>query len=436
MSQNDKKFEVQLIEERYEKIVNEILDEVQKVPREHLTWSDILDHVFLNKWLGIPIFIVILWAMFQFVFTVSAPFMELIGMATEAASEAITNAVAGTETWLQILGSFFADGIIGGIGFLASFIPLIFALYIFLSILEDSGYMSRAAFVMDRAMVKVGLHGKSFVPMLMGFGCNIPAIMACRTISDETDRKITILINPLMSCGARLPVYTWIAATFFPLIAGTVIFSMYLLGIFLAIILALIFRKILFKSKPPAPFVIELPPYRSPTLKSTAIHMWEHGVIYVKRVYTILLGASIIIWAITHFPWNAYISGNIQQTFAGVIGGWIAPVFYPLGFTAVESMGWIIGIALIFGFLAKELVAEVIGVTIGVSAMTLFTNPVIAYSFMAFTLIYVPCMACMGVLKSELRSKKWFIFSMTYSFFLAYLVSFLISGIAFLGGII
>ena len=433
MHQEIEKLGMQIIEERYKKIEN-IIKEVQKKPKDRLTWSDILDHVFLNKWLGIPIFLVILWAMFQFIFTVATPLMELIGMGFEAAAEAINSAFAGAGTGGQIFGSFLADGIVGGIGFLLSFVPLIFFLFIFLSLLEDSGYMSRAAFVMDRAMVKVGLHGKSFVPMLMGFGCNIPAIMATRTIPDDTDRKITILVNPLMSCGARLPIYTWIAAAFFPLIAGTVIFSIYLLGIVLAIFMALIFRKLLFKSKPPAPFIMELPPYRAPTLKSTSIHMWERGVQYLKRVFTILLFGSIIIWALTHLPWDAYVAGNMEQTIAGIIGGSLAPIFYPLGFSAVESVAWIIGTALIFGFLAKELVAEVIGVTIGISAATLFINPLIAYSFMAFTLIYVPCMGCMGILKSELGSKKWLAFSMTYGFFLAYLVSFLISGIAFLGG--
>ncbi|MHA1786288.1 MAG: ferrous iron transport protein B [Candidatus Helarchaeota archaeon] len=425
---NDDDYELILTEERYKKI-EELLSETFKPPTERIIWTDVLDRVFLNKWLGIPIFLTIIWAMFQFTFEVPGPLVELIGL-LEIVGEFVANAI---PNWI---GSLLGMGVINGLAFVLVFVPNIFFLFLFLSFLEDSGYLSRAAFVMDRAMVKLGLHGKSFIPMLMGLGCNIPAIMATRSIADENDRKITILINPFISCGARLPVYILIAGFFFPVaIVTPVVYSLYLLGFIVAVLMALLLRKTILKGKPSS-FIMELPPYRTPTPKSSSLHMWEKGKEFLKKVTYILLIGSIGIWAITYLPWG---TEGTDASIAGMIGKALSPIFAPLGFT-ITPIGWIGIVALIFGFLAKELVVGAAGVLLTGAGFAegalgaIFVHPVIAYSYMAFTLLYIPCLASFGVIKKELGSWKWTIFAMLYGLIVAYGISFLISGIATLTG--
>jgi len=481
-----KDYKLELTENRYEIIENILKDSYIKSERK-FTWTDLLDTVFLNKWLGIPIFIVIIWAMFQFTFEVAAPFMELIDIGFQELVKIVQSPFninvppdwlpdalelfgmevkignldpnVGFFLWQElsaspfsIWGSFLSDGIIGALGFIMIFIPNIFLLFLFLSFLEDSGYLSRAAFVMDRALVKIGLHGKSFVPMLMGFGCNIPAIMAARTIEEDADRKITILVNPFISCSARLPVYVLIGGFFFAGAAGSVIFILYMLGISVAILVAFILRKTIFKAKPSA-FIMELPPYRAPTLKSASLHMWEKGSAFVKKVFTVILLGSILIWAITYLPWKS----APYETYGAMLGHAIEPIFAPMGFL-VSPLAWILIVALIFGFLAKEVVVEVLGVImaavagvlgtilsifsldnlvlifgnedLGYNLNLLFGSPIIAFSYMVFTLLYIPCLASVGVLKKELNSWKWTVFSMVLTFVTAYCASLAISGVA------
>lgn len=414
--------EVTLAEKRYE-VISKLLPRVLKGEKP-LTRSDLLDKAFLNRYLGIPAFLALWWALFRFTFDVSAPLSDLIdmifGRLREIASMSIQN---------EQLASFVADGLIGGLGSVLVFIPPIFFLFFGLSILEDSGYLARAAFVVDRVMYKLGLHGKSFIPMLIGFGCNIPGIMATRTIDKEEDRILTILVNPLMSCSARLPVYVLIGSAVLGGYAAAGVYSMYVLGIVLAVVLALLFRRVIpyFKGKPSA-FILELPMYAMPTLRSTLMHMWERGVLFLKKAGTIILLATVVIWALSNYPWGPVHSEpepRIEVSYIGSFGHMIEPIFRPLGFD------WRAAVALFFGFVAKEVVVDTFGVLGlgGAEELRQVFTPVSGLAFMAFTLIYIPCLATIGTIYRETNSWKWTIFTVVYGLILAYLVAFLIVGI-------
>ena len=295
-----------------------------------------------------------------------------------------------------------------------------------LSILEDSGYLARAAFVVDRAMYKLGLHGKSFIPMLLGFGCNIPGIMATRTIDKEEDRILTILVNPLISCSARLPVYVFIGGAVLGGYAAAGVYSMYLLGIGLAVLMALLFRKAIpyFRGKPSV-FILELPMYAMPTLRSILTHMWERGVIFLKKAGTIILLATVVIWFLSAYPWESVHAGSepcIEASYIGAFGHIIEPIFRPLGFD------WRAAIALFFGFVAKEVVVDTFGVLGlgGAEELRQVFTPVTGLAFMVFTLIYIPCLATIGIIYRETNSWKWTIFTVVYEFILAYLLASLI----------
>ena len=419
--------EVKLAEKRYE-VISEILPKVLKGEKP-LTRSDLLDKAFLNKYLGIPIFLALWWALFRFTFDVSAPLSDLIdvlfGKLGEISSMYIPN---------EQLASFVADGLIGGLGAVLVFIPPIFFLFFGLSILEDSGYLARAAFVVDRVMYKLGLHGKSFIPMLLGFGCNIPGIMATRTIDKEEDRILKILVNPLMSCSARLPVYVFVGGAVLGGYAAAGVYSMYFLGIGLAVLMALLFRKVIpyFKGKPSA-FILELPMYAMPTLRSTLTHMWERGVLFLKKAGTIILLATIVIWALSAYPWEPVHAGSeprIEASYIGAFGHILEPIFRPLGFD------WRAAVALFFGFVAKEIVVDTFGVLGlgGAEELRQVFTPVTGLAFMAFTLIYIPCLATIGIIYRETNSWKWTIFTVIYGLILAYLVASLIVGIGGLLG--
>ena len=407
--------EIVLAEARYSIISNLLRTTLVKGAKKW-TMTDMLDKVFLHKALGIPVFLVLMWATFQFTFIVSAPFMSIIEAIIAwvgSLFEAIPN---------EILRSFFVDGIFGGLGFVMTFIAPIFFLFFALSILEDSGYLARAAFVMDRLMFKLGLHGKSFIPMLLGFGCNLPAIMATRTIEDEKDRLLTILINPLMSCSARLPVYVLVAGAFWgtTMYAGTAVWGMYILGIVLAILMAFFFRRTLLKGKP-APFIMELPLYRVPTFHGTVIHMWERGVVFLKKAGTYLLGGAIILWFLSSFPWGS------EQSYVYLLGNLLSPIFKPLGF------GWELSASLIFAFMAKEIVVEALGLIYAVegetaikAALASSITPLSGLAFMSFVLIYIPCLATIGVIKQETGSWKWVFLTVLYELILAYVVALMI----------
>lgn len=422
--------EVVLAERRYEWISKVIPKVVRGI--KPVTVSDMLDKALLDRYLGIPVFLALWWALFRFTFDVSAPFSDLIdiffGWIGEMARQTIQD---------EVLSSLVVDGILGGLGSVLVFIPPIFFLFFGLSILEDSGYLARAAFVVDRILYKLGLHGRSFIPMLLGFGCNIPAVMACRTIDREEDRILTILVNPLMSCSARLPVYILIGSAVLGVYAAAATYSMYMLGIGLAVLMALLFRRIMpyFRGRR-SEFIMEFPMYAIPTLRSTLIHMWERGVLFLKKAGTIIFSCILLIWFLSSFPWGA----DISESYLSMLGCTLEPVFRPLGFD------WRGAVALFFGFLAKEAVVGTFGTIFGVGeegeeaiadiirSQGIFT-PLTGYAFMAFTLIYIPCVATIGVIYRETNSVKWTFFTVLYGLILAYTVSFLIVSIGHLAGL-
>ena len=383
----------------------------------------VIDSIVTHRIWGYPIFFLFLYIMFEGTFVLGDYPMQGIEWLVDQLGNLIRNNM--TEGPLKDL---LIDGIIGGVGGVIVFLPNILILYFFISILEDSGYMARAAFIMDKIMHRMGLHGKSFIPLIMGFGCNVPAIMATRTIEDRKSRLITMLVNPLMSCSARLPIYLVMIGAFFPNCASFMLLCIYTAGILLAVIMARIFSKFLVKGED-SPFVMELPPYRMPTSKSIMRHTWEKGAQYLKKMGGIIMIASIIIWFLGYYPQHdAYESVAEQQknSYIGQIGKAIEPVIKPLGFD------WKLGIGLISGVGAKELVVSTLGV--------LYTNegdvenvnlsdripitPLVALAYMLFVLIYFPCIATFAAIKQESGSWKWAIFAAGYTTGLAWLIAF------------
>jgi len=455
--------EMVLTDQRYG-FIGGALKEVLKVSAvSRFDLSRQVDLLLTNRVLGFPIFILLIWAMFQLTFTLGSYPMEWI----EAAIGWLGDFLAA-QLPAGLLRDLLVNGALAGVGSVIIFLPNILLLFFCIALFEDTGYLARAAFIMDRVMHLIGLHGKSFIPLLMGFGCNAPAIMATRTLESERDRILTILINPLMSCSARLPVYVLLAGTFFGLHAGNVIFSIYLLGIVLAIIMGKLFRVTLFRGEV-APFVMELPPYRVPTLKSLLIHMWDRGVIFLRKMGGVILVGSVLIWFLAAFPRGEATSNAASHDFAarkssaaavtqqlpggmdsapqvlsevererarlansylGRLGHAVEPIFAPLGFD------WRTSVAVLTGFVAKEIVVSTLGVLYAVGAdadqksealqrslRASGMTPLKAYALMAFVLIYVPCLATVAVIRRETNSWKWTAFSIGYSVLLAWLVA-------------
>ncbi|MEI3137295.1 MAG: ferrous iron transport protein B [Phocaeicola sp.] len=388
-------------------------------------FTRIVDSIVTHKIWGFPIFFVFLYLMFECTFVFGEyPKGWIEWLVEQIASLAETFMPAGP------LKDLIVDGIIGGVGGVIVFLPNILLLYVFISFMEDSGYMARAAFIMDKIMHKMGLHGKSFIPLIMGFGCNVPAIMASRIIESRKSRLVTILINPLISCSARLPIYLVMIGAFFPSKASLVLLSIYVTGILLAVLMARIFSRFIVRGDD-APFVMELPPYRMPTAKSVLRHTWEKGAQYLKKMGGIIMIASVIIWFLGYYPnHDAYSTTAEQQenSYIGQIGKAIEPVIEPLGFD------WKMGIGILSGIGAKELVVSTLGV--------LYTNdddiesvnladripitPLVAYGYMLFVLIYFPCIATVAAIKNESGSWKWAAFTICYTTLLAWIVAFLV----------
>ncbi len=454
--------EAVIADRRYGFISGACSESIQKSFEVRHTISDSIDTILLNKVFGLPIFLLLMWLVFKFTFTFSDPLMGGI-----EAAQGWLGKIAGRslQEW-EMLRSLVVDGIIGGVGNVLVFVPIIVLLFLAMSILSDTGYMARAAFIMDRFMHMIGLHGRSFIPLLLGFGCNLPAIMATRTIEDRKDRFVTILINPFISCGARLTVYTlFIGAFFSEKRAGNVLFSLYALGIVLAVVSAKIFRKYLFKGEA-APFVMELPPYRMPTIKGLLTHMWDMVVVYLKKAATVIFAGCVIVWFLSNFPWNQSFSKDydalireahanellvaqlenqklkerLENSYAGRIGKSIAPLFKPLGFD-----DWKVTVGLMGGFVAKEIVVGTLGTlhAVGDADMesetlraalrnekrpdgTIMFTPLAAYSLMVFVLLYIPCLATLAVIRSETKSWRWPLFSIAYSTTVAWIVAFII----------
>ncbi len=402
-----------------------------------------IDRLVANRWLGFPIFILVMWIMFSSVFMLGAYPQEwidsLFGWLGEVAERLIPD---GAVQDLVV------NGIIGGVGSVAVFIPQILILYLFISLMEDSGYMARAAFIMDRLMHKMGLHGKSFIPMLMGFGCNVPAIMATRTIESRSSRMITILVTPFMSCSARLPVLVLFAGAFFPEHAALVLLGLYLLGIIVAIVTARLLRLVKY-SKDETPFVMELPPYRWPTLRATLRHMWEKCAQYIKKIGTVILLSTIVIWFLSYYPrpvesteQKAMITdcrgevgspcdegGINENSFIAWIGHTVEPVLAPLG------QNWRSSIALITSIPAKELVVSTLGVLYSSDSEESIQQdlrssgdftPRSAAAFMVFILLFFPCIATIAAIADETGSRKWALFSIIYNTAVAWIAGYIV----------
>ena len=526
--------ETLIADQRYGFASGAFREAVKITLKDRISLTDQIDKVLTSRILGIPFFILIIWGSFQLTFTLGKIPMHWIEAGFNLLGDLFNQWI--TLPWLR---SLVVDGVIGGVGSVLVFLPNILILFLIIALLEDTGYMARAAFISDRVMHFFGLHGKSFIPMVIGFGCNVPAVMATRVLENNKDRVITILVVTLMSCSARLPIYVLFAGAFFPKHAGNVVFSIYLLGIVLAIIMARVFRVVLFPGES-APFVMELPPYRLPTLKGLMIHMWDRGSMYVQKAGTVILAGSMIVWFLSSYPAHPNYSVNYERllkqetvrhdgalakiaeavktpsdrlseyppfkayeavlasfekesterirkqcalgdlvekrnealerierqypgtlkpfwayrremarheavreeilskkaaekaakSYAGRLGRMVAPVLHPLGFD------WRNTIALISGLVAKEIVVGTMGVIYQVGEaknesqklienLRKYMTPLTAYVFMVFSLIYLPCIATIGVIRRELNSWKWTLFSASYTTVLAWIVSFI-----------
>ena len=465
-----------MADERYA-LASGLAHEVLKKPEfRKMEITEKIDRIVLNRFLGIPIFLAAMWLMFKLTFDFSAPFADWIDAMTTGPFKRWAEAILGfihAPAWTTSLAT---DGIIAGVGFVIVFVPVIFAMMFFITFLEGSGYMARAAFVMDRAMHAIGLHGKSFIPMLLGFGCNVPAVYATRTLENPRDKALTALLIPLMSCGARLPVYVVFIGAFFPTHAGTVLWSLYVMGIGLAVFMGLIFKRTLFKGESPM-FIMELPPYRMPSFRSLMIHTWEKGKHFLIKAGTYILAVSILVWFLLNLPWGVE---QRKDSYLGKMGQVIAPVLEPLGFGNWEAAS-----SLVSGLIAKEIVVGTMGEiyvqkaedkkkeqptltdelkeigtsfataakdaagnvisTFGIASLSSeesaeqteersslrgvikgqFT-PLSAYAFIVFVLLYMPCVVVAIAMRQEFGTWKWFGIAFAYQMALAWGVAFII----------
>jgi ferrous iron transport protein B len=363
-----------------------------------------IDKLLTNKYLALPVFILIMFAIFWLTFNVvGAALSDLLSLGITALTDLVDMGLAAYGL-NPVVHSLVIDGVFAGVGSVLSFLPLIVVLFFFLSILEDTGYMARVAYVMDKLMRKIGLSGRSIVPMLLGFGCSVPAVMATRTLSSNRDRKMTILLTPFMSCSAKIPIYAVFTAAFFPKYSALVMIGLYAAGMVIGVIVALISNKTAFRGKP-VPFVMELPNYRFPSLKSVVLLMWEKARDFLVRAFTIILLATVVIWFLQTFDYRFNVVSDSGSSLLALIGKTIAPIFHPLGFD-----DWRVSTSLITGFVAKEAVISTMGVLLGTdvssisAALGAMFTPLTAISFLVFTLLYTPCVAAVATIRKELKS--------------------------------
>ena len=363
-----------------------------------------MDRVLTGKYTAIPTFLAIMFLIFYLTFNViGSALSDWLSLGIDALTGLVDRGLTAYGI-NPVVHSLVIDGIFAGVGSVLSFLPIIVTLFFFLSILEDTGYMARVAFVMDRPLRKLGLSGRSFVPMLIGFGCSVPAIMATRTVSSDRDRKMTILLTPYMSCSAKIPIYAVFAAAFFPQNRGLAMICLYALGIVMGIIVALILKSTAFRGQP-VPFVMELPNYRMPSLKSVGLLLWEKAKDFLERAFTVIFMATVLIWFLQTFDTRLNVVADSADSLLALIGQLIAPVFRPLGFA-----DWRMVTALISGFTAKEAVVSTLAVLLGTNVANLSSalgsvfNPITAVSFLVFTLLYTPCVAAVATIRRELGS--------------------------------
>ena len=408
--------------ETYTYIENLLSQCTKKDNKSTRTIKEKLDNIMLNPWLAYPIFFIIMALTFQVTFSwIGQPLSDLLdSLLNDSLIPIIESLIQGTAPWFQ---SLIIDGIIGGVGGILVLLPIILSLFACITILEDSGYMARVAFIMDKIMRKMGLSGKAFIPMIVGFGCSVPAIMTARTLESEKDRKLTALLIPLMSCNARLPVYSIFAAVFFPNSIGLVVASLYFLGILLAFILGIIFKHTIFKNEE-EPLLIELPEYKLPSLKNLLNQLYEKTKGFLVKAGTLIFAMSIILWFLSNFNFSGMT--DVNNSILSYVGGFIAPIFKPLGFG-----NWQSSVSLLTGLIAKETVVSSMSVIFAGDLQTMlplhFTT-LSALSFLVFVLLYTPCITVVGTMKKEFGSKLT-LFSVTYQLVLAWLVAFLVFNI-------
>ncbi len=458
---------------RYGYINGVVRQSLQRPRLDRITLTDRIDDIVTHKWLGLPFFFAVMYIIFRLVIDVSSPFLDWTDSVINGPIAHWLSLLLDLITAPAWIYSLVIDGIVAGVGGVLVFVPGLLILYFFLALLEDSGYMSRAAFVMDRFMRIVGLHGKSFIPMILGFGCAVPAIYATRTIASRRDRILTALLVPLMSCSARLPVYVVFGLAFFGARAGTVIWAMYALGILVAMLAGMVFTRTILKPDASSAFVLELPPYRQPALKSVLIHMWENTREFVRKAGTVIFAASFVMWLLLNMPWGVV---DQRNSYFGKFSGFIAPVFAPLGFGDWQTSG-----ALVTGFMAKEIVVSsmsqiyldgmntdplvsttfveditaigngfvtasitsgkiLLSILPGVdllsadggaedtalsAALRDHFTPLSALSLLVFVLLYVPCAATLGAIKHEFGA-SWAVTSAVYQTMVAWVVAFIV----------
>lgn len=405
---------------RYD-VISRVASLVLKKPRCIKSRSAQIDKIVAHPILGLPIFLFVMWLVFQASFSLAEPFTALLEDSLASLSALSTELILSSGL-PSIFASLISDGVIGGVGSVLVFLPNILLLFLFLLILEDSGYFARIAMITDSLMQKIGLEGKAFIPLVLGFGCNVPAIMATKVLEDERERLITILINPFMSCSARFPIYVLFAGTFFASDQGLVILSLYLIGIFMAILSAFLLRRMLFKKSAPPSLLIELPPYRVPTFCTIARQTYFKGLLFVKKAGMFILSISLLIWFLASMPLGVEYAS--EQSLIGSIGKLIAPALAPCGFGQWEPT-----VALMFGAGAKEVVVSSLGTLYGAgeeglsSAISTHFTPLSAYSFMLFSLLYMPCFAAIAAIRKESGDAKWAIFTVLYTTSIAWTVS-------------
>lgn len=394
--------------------------------KEHLR-SVQIDNVLTHKYFAIPIFlgfmVIVFWLTFH---VIGSGLSDLLGMGIDSITKSADSALAGLNV-SPALHSLIINGVFAGVGSVLSFLPIIVVLFFFLSMLEDSGYMARVAFVMDKLLRKIGLSGRSFVPMLIGFGCSVPAIMATRTLPSERDRKMTIILTPFMSCSAKLPVYAVFTAAFFAEYQSLVMISLYVMGMIVAVAAGLLLKKTIFEGSP-VPFVMELPPYRMPAAKSVCLKMWERAMDFIRKAFTVIFVATIVIWTLQSFDFGFNIVSDAGDSMLAAVGKLVAPIFAPLGFS-----DWRAATALVTGLTAKEAVVSTFAVLLGASdagsvipMMSQIFTPLSAFSFLTFTLLYMPCAAAMAAVKRELGGWKSAVGVMAFQTVTAWIVALIV----------
>jgi len=413
--------EMIIVDKRYEFIGKVVAKSVKKPKNRVETTSDKIDKVLTHKWFGLPIFALIMFCIYQLTFAIG---QEVLGGTVAFLLETLSENVTGFLESInapEMLVSFVVDGVFGGVGAVLEFVPLIMVLYILLGILEDSGYMARAAYVMDRIMRTLGLHGKTFISMLVGVGCNVPGIMSTRTLDSKKDRMIAILINPFISCGARLPIYLVFISAFFPKHGGIVLFTLYATGFIVAILAGKLFSKTLFKGEA-SYFIMELPPYRMPSVRGVLIHMWDKVGGFLKRAGTVIFAVVTMLWVLSVLPYG--VEPYSKASILGKIGSSISTIFKPAGFGT-----WQASVGLFAGIVAKEAVVATLGMVYAgveegaelITAIQQTFTPLSAFSFMIMSLLYTPCAAVIGTVRRETNSWKWTLFTVVYTFIVGWI---------------